>query len=142
VVWCLPRNGWFLAHYLEGHPELDIYIDIATPAVWSERGAKLIDLDFDVIVWNDGRPVELVDKDEFELHRVTLGYPGELAEAAITASARVLEEATSGAAPFDVAVAERWFKAVESVEPIPLNPMPLDSVSTPSADSASRETRE
>jgi hypothetical protein len=53
IVWCIPPAGWFLAHFLVGHPDLDIYIDIAAPAKWSERGASLVDLDFDVVVWNE-----------------------------------------------------------------------------------------
>lgn len=135
IVWCLPRDGWFLAHYLEGHAELDIYIDIAAPAVWSERGAKLVDLDLDVIVWNDGRAVQLVDEDEFELHRVALGYPDDLVDSARSAAARVLEEATAGAAPFGSATAARWFTTLESVEPM------RGSVSALSADSARSERR-
>ncbi|MGI8793737.1 MAG: DUF402 domain-containing protein [Acidimicrobiales bacterium] len=115
VVWCVPRDGWFLAHYLVGHPELEIYIDIAAPAVWNDRGAKLIDLDLDVIVWTqaDGRGVELVDEDEFEQHRVELAYPQELIDGAIRAGAEVLAQATAGAAPFTVATAQPWVEALD-----------------------------
>ena len=112
IVWCVPRDGWFLSHHLVGHPELDIYIDIAAPAVWSERGARLVDLDLDVIVWNDGRPVELVDEDEFELHRHQLGYPSELVDGARSAADHVLRQATAGAAPFDASTARRWLEAL------------------------------
>jgi protein associated with RNAse G/E len=109
VVWCLPRDGWFLAHYLVGHPDLDIYIDIAAPAVWSDRSVKVVDLDFDVIVWNDGRPVELVDEDEFEAHHAQLRYPEELVSAARAAARHVLEQATAGEAPFNMDVVAPWF---------------------------------
>ena len=113
IVWCVPRDGWFLAHFLVGHPELDVYIDIATPAVWSARGARLVDLDLDVIVWNDGRPVELVDEDEFERHRVDLAYPDELVYGARTEAARVLAAATAGEPPFEPATAAPWFDVLE-----------------------------
>ena len=114
IVWCVPRDGWHLAHYLKGHPELDIYIDIAAPAVWTVRGAKLVDLDFDVIVWNDGRPVELVDEDEFEQHRVELRYPDDLIAAARAAAASVHLGASTGAAPFNSATAAPWFAVLDS----------------------------
>jgi uncharacterized protein len=113
VVWCVPREGWFMAHFLRGHPELDIYIDIAAPAVWSERGPKLVDLDFDIVVWNDGRPVELVDEDEFEMHRVQLEYPAALVDGARAAAVEVLERARAAAAPFDVRTADPWFQTLE-----------------------------
>jgi protein associated with RNAse G/E len=107
--------GWFLAHYLKGHPEIEIYIDIAAPAAWSSRGAKLVELDLDVVVWNDGRPVELVDEDEFEEHRLALGYPDEISTTARTAASRVLEAAATGAAPFNFGTARPWFAVLDSL---------------------------
>lgn len=118
VVWCVPRDGWFLAHFLVGHPDLGVYIDIAAPAVWSDRSVKIVDLDLDVVVWNDGRPVELVDEDEFELHRVELEYPPDVVTAARAAGARVFREATAGEAPFAMRSAGRWFREVENLSSI------------------------
>jgi protein associated with RNAse G/E len=118
IVWCVPRAGWYLAHHLVGHPDVDVYIDIAAPAVWSARGAKLVDLDFDVIVWNDGRPVELVDEDEFEQHRVALGYPDDLVASARTAARQVLAAATERTAPFSSASAVPWFSVLDEVRPV------------------------
>ena len=115
IVWCVPRGGWFLAHFLRGHPELDVYIDIAAPATWSQRGAKLVDLDFDVVVWNDGRHVELVDEDEFELHRSMLGYPDDVVAAARGAAARILEQAKAVAPPFTARTAAPWFDVLDAV---------------------------
>ncbi|MFP5254172.1 MAG: DUF402 domain-containing protein, partial [Actinomycetes bacterium] len=45
---------------------VELYIDICTPAVWNERGARTIDLDLDIVVWAPARGghVELVDEDE------------------------------------------------------------------------------
>lgn len=115
VVWCVPRDGWFLAHYLIGHPDLDIYVDIAAPAVWSDRSVKIVDLDFDVIVWNDGRPVELVDEDEFEMHRVELRYPQDIVAGARAAARRVLRQASAGEKPFTMSSAAPWLEEVARV---------------------------
>jgi protein associated with RNAse G/E len=112
IVWCIPPAGWFLAHFLVGHPDLDIYIDIAAPAKWSERGASLVDLDFDVVVWNDGRRPELVDEDEFEDHRVRFGYPDDLVESARAAATDVFAKASLGEPPFRFDVAAPWLAAV------------------------------
>lgn len=117
VVWCVPRDGWFMVHVLRGHPDLAVYIDICTPAVWTDRGARLIDLDFDVVVWNDDRGghVELVDEDEFEEHRVRLGYPDELVMSSRRAAHDVLARTQAGDAPFTASAASRWLDLVEGL---------------------------
>lgn len=83
-----------------GHPELDIYVDVAAPAIWSDRGARMVDLDFDVIVWNDGRPAELVDEDEFEQHRIELAYPPHLVDDARRAASDIFRRVRAGEPPF------------------------------------------
>ena len=108
VVWCVPHGGWFLAHFFLGHPQLDIYVDVAAPAVWSERGVHMVDLDFDVIVWNDGRPIELVDEDEFEQHRVELDYPDHLVKGARSAARELFARVQAGAPPFSMEAVEPW----------------------------------
>jgi len=110
AVWCLPRTDWFLLHFWQGHPEVDLYVDIATPPVWNERGARMVDLDFDVIVWNAARGgrVELVDVDEFEQHRVTLAYPESLIAEARRAAEDVLARVTAGDAPFCQPSVQPW----------------------------------
>lgn len=114
IVWCVPDDDWFLCHFLEDHPDLEIYIDIAMPAVWDERGARMVDVDFDVVVWRaespravDGR-IQLVDEDEFELHCVELGYPPDVIAGSRRAAADVLARTKAGAAPFTWDTARPW----------------------------------
>jgi protein associated with RNAse G/E len=73
---------------------------------------RLVDLDFDVIVWRD-RSVELVDEDEFEQHRVELGYPDELVAAARAESARVFEQVAAGVPPFSLSTAAPWMQTLD-----------------------------
>jgi protein associated with RNAse G/E len=108
VVWCVPHDDWFLAHFLLGHPEVDIYVDVAAPATWSDRGARMVDLDFDVIVWNDGRPVELVDEDEFEQHRIELAYPPQLVDDARRAASDIFRRVRAVEPPFDQESLAPW----------------------------------
>lgn len=119
MVWCLPRADWCMLHFLSGHPEVDVYIDICTPAVWNDRGARTVDLDFDVIVWKEPRAelVELVDEDEFEEHRVALGYPDDLVAKSRRAAADVLARTRAGHAPFTAAVARPWFEMLSWQSP-------------------------
>lgn len=112
AVWCAPHDDWFLLHFWDEHPAVEIYVDICTPARWSATDVVVIDLDFDVIRWNAARGggVELVDEDEFELHRVQLDYPQQLQDDARRAARDVLERVRLEEPPFNRASAEAWLK--------------------------------
>ncbi len=110
ALWCVPRDDWFLLHLWNGHPEVDLYVDICTPPTWSERGVRMVDLDFDVVVWNaeKGGTVELVDVEEFEEHRVALAYPDDIVESARRAAMDILARVRDLRAPFNPESAAPW----------------------------------
>ena len=110
VVSCVPADDWYIAHFWFGHPEVDRYIDICTPARWTDGRVIVIDVDFDVVGMTAamGGGVELVDEDEFEQHRVELNYPDDLQANARRAAADVLARVQRGDAPFSVACATPW----------------------------------
>ena len=116
AVWCVPWDDWFLVGFWLEHPEVSIYVDVCTPAAWSDGGARMIDLDFDVIVWRPakGGHVELVDEDEFELHRVALAYPDDVIAGARTAAADLLQRVRAGEPPFTAAAAAQWVDRLPS----------------------------
>lgn len=118
VLWCVPRDDWFLLHVLADDPGVELYIDICTPAVWNQRGARTIDLDLDVVVWTPARGghIELVDEDEFAEHQVTLGYPEALIAQARAAADDVLARVRDGAGPFSLAAAQPWFDRLAALE--------------------------
>ncbi|MBK5223364.1 MAG: DUF402 domain-containing protein [Acidimicrobiia bacterium] len=98
-----PWMAWFPAH-----GRFELYVDIVTPPVVHDDGSiTMVDLDFDVIRTLDGT-VELVDEDEFVEHQVRYGYPPDIIEAALTASAQVFEAVQRGEPPFDGAAARAW----------------------------------
>ena len=103
----VPPGAWWSVSWYPGHHEIDLYVNIDTPAVWEDERIMCIDLDLDVIRFVDGR-VELVDQDEFEEHQVRYRYPQELVTAATEAAAEALELVRRNAAPFDGTAAERW----------------------------------
>lgn len=108
-AWCdhvvlLPHDAWWVAT-IYGEDEdrpVDVYVDITTPSTWSDDGSSVraVDLDLDVIKGPTGR-VWVDDEDEFAEHRVSLGYPEDVVDAAIRSCEEVLEAVTSGAPPFD-----------------------------------------
>jgi uncharacterized protein len=103
----VPPEAWWSVSWWPGHQELDLYVNIGTPAVWEDERIVCVDLDLDVIRFVDGR-VELVDQDEFEEHQVRYGYPPELVTAATNAAAESLDLVRRNVAPFDGTAAERW----------------------------------
>lgn len=98
-VMLVPHSGDWIAFWnREDNPA--VYVDVTTAPRLEGGTIGAIDLDLDVIAWRDGR-VEVVDRDEFEAHRVSLGYPLEVVTAAKATAAWLEAEMTAARAPFD-----------------------------------------
>ena len=90
----------------------EVYVDITTPPQWSGSAVAVVDLDLDVVRGWTGR-VWVDDEDEFAEHRVSLGYPEEVARMADEACEEVRRRLESSRAPYD-GTAERWFSLLEA----------------------------
>ena len=101
AVRLFPPDGWWTAMFrAEPHP-LDVYCDVTTPARWTGPGEiTVVDLDIDLVRYRaDGR-VEVEDEDEFEQHRVSLGYPDEVVAGALDAAESLHSALTGDQEPF------------------------------------------
>lgn len=92
AVCLIPHRGpgevttdeWVATFYDAGHPgDFRVYIDVSTAIGWRPLApygweAHSVDMDLDV-VRSTTRGVYLDDEDEFDEHRLTYGYPAELA---------------------------------------------------------------
>lgn len=106
----LISHDWWAAMWSDtGEPE--VYVDICTPAVWSEGRVTMVDLDLDVVRLRSGA-VHLLDEDEFEEHQVALAYPRELIEGALAAAERVRAMVTANEEPFATVAAGRVAEAL------------------------------
>jgi uncharacterized protein len=65
-VWVVWREDWRPHRY---------YVNIATPATWSDGTLRCVDLDLDLLLESDGREPRLDDEDEFAEHSRRWGYP-------------------------------------------------------------------
>jgi uncharacterized protein len=115
----VPVAGEWIALWRAGG-DVAIYVDVTdTPRRVCDR-IEAIDLDLDVIALRDGR-VFIDDVDEFEDHRIVLGYPTEVVASARATAAWLLEHVEAKTPPFDetgrlwlAKAATRWTGASES----------------------------
>ncbi len=90
----------------------EIYVDINTPARWQGNHLRMIDLDLDVVRYRDSGAVAILDEDEFESHRVALGYPPQLVDGARSAAARMFVALETATEPFGQVGRERLAEAM------------------------------
>ena len=108
-VLLVPPDRGMTAMFYESHPDqaFELYVDITSVPRWEDDLVTAVDLDLDVIRHFDGTVV-VDDEDEFAEHRVSLGYPDDLAVGAQAECDRVVEEVRGGAGVFAEGVAEEW----------------------------------
>ncbi len=88
-----------------------VYIDIAWDVRWSETDAAVlegVDMDLDVVRATDGRGIFIDDRDEWDEHRVQLGYPPAIVDRLEQLAIDLERRVRSAEPPFDEATADRW----------------------------------
>lgn len=106
-----PDDPWIVEFYLD-HPHVRTYVNIGTVPAWDgDDHFVQVDLDLDVVVRLDGE-VQVIDRDEFEEHRVTLAYPDELAALAEDATQRAVSVLERDRDSFGAAA---WLARLESL---------------------------
>jgi uncharacterized protein len=93
-----PRNAWWSALFNDEPHETEVYCDITTPAEISDNTVTTVDLDLDIRRMRDGT-VQVVDEEEFAVHRVKYNYPDRVVDAARSTCAWVAANITT-AEPF------------------------------------------
>jgi protein associated with RNAse G/E len=109
----VPPGAWWALSWWIGHDEVDLYVNINTPARREQDRVVAVDLDLDVVRFCDGR-VEIVDRDEFEVHQVRYGYPRDVITAAETSATAAYDLAQGSKAPFDGLAALSWIERAQA----------------------------
>ncbi|MBF4160196.1 DUF402 domain-containing protein [Nocardioides acrostichi] len=118
TVTLAPRKGWYLpTWHAPDHWWCDTYVDIATPPALAWVGEhddtwvlRSTDLDLDVVRERTGR-LFVDDEDEFEEHRLALGYPDDVVTQARAECAAVHAAMQARRTPFDGSH-RRWLDLV------------------------------
>jgi len=111
-VQLIPREQWWTAIFNASGHRIPIYIDITTVPEWVRPDlVEMVDLDLDVVRREDGR-VYLLDEDEFEEHRISLGYDARTVDTARGTAARLVLAVEAEQPPFD-GTAAVWLPELE-----------------------------
>jgi protein associated with RNAse G/E len=111
-VLLVPRGAWWTAMFNPPPRTSEVYCDIASPARWNgDDAVRLVDLDLDVVRRRATGRVELLDEDEFALHRVRFGYPDDVVTQARAAAEWLYGVLGNGTEPFASAY-RRWLSLV------------------------------
>jgi predicted RNA-binding protein associated with RNAse of E/G family len=119
LVGLFPHDAWFVVTFYErtqpALPEhVELYVDITTVPHWERTPTgltvRMVDLDLDVFrTWTGDVLVD--DEDEFAAHRVSLGYPADIVDAAERSCAEVAAAVVAGAEPFGT-TGSAWLAAL------------------------------
>ena len=101
-----------------------VYIDLGWDLRWAERDERFggaleptgIDMDLDVVHAVDGRGIWIDDRDEWDEHRVSYGYPLDIVAKLEALAVDLEERVRRGAAPFDDATPDAWLERLAPLE--------------------------
>ncbi|WP_067132820.1 DUF402 domain-containing protein [Microtetraspora malaysiensis] len=116
VVWerpfviLFPHQAWWTATFNPADHKTAIYCDVTTVPEWRDGEVTMVDLDLDVLRFQDGR-LHLDDEDEFAEHQVIYGYPAEIISQAERSAAWLMDAVRRGDGPFGGAH-DRWLSLV------------------------------
>ena len=100
-------GAWWTPAWWWGHPQVEVYVNINTPVARQVDRMVTVDLDLDVIKFTHGG-VEVVDRDEFEVHQRLYDYPADVIEATEAATTDVARRVIRNEPPFDGVRARAW----------------------------------
>jgi protein associated with RNAse G/E len=100
-VGLIPHHGWWAATFNAEPRSSEIYVDVATPAVWrSAAEVTMTDLDLDVVRKRGERAPRLLDADEFAEHQVRYAYSPDVIARAEEAAQWLMKAVGDGTEPF------------------------------------------
>lgn len=118
-----PSGDYSFTHNAPPH-RTSVYIDVAWDVGFGEDGLPVgIDMDLDVVRRDPPEPyvdregvlrqpgdVYVEDRDEWDEHRVAMGYPADLVERLEAVAGDLERRVRAGEPPFDGPTADRWLQ--------------------------------
>jgi protein associated with RNAse G/E len=110
-VLLVPHSAWWTGMFNPPPRTSEVYCDMATPARWDGDTVHIVDLDLDVVRRRATGAVELLDEDEFDLHRERFGYPDDVVAEARSSAQWLFGALGDGTEPFATAY-KKWLALV------------------------------
>lgn len=99
---------WFNVVALLEDNGIRYYCNVASPMMQNDDVFTYIDYDLDVIRTAEGG-IHIVDRDEYERHKLVYHYPGIVTEKVESGLQKLLRRARAGEAPFRDSDVERYY---------------------------------
>ncbi|MGM8213738.1 DUF402 domain-containing protein [Virgibacillus sp. W0430] len=102
-------NYWFNIIGMLRDNDIYYYCNIGTPFLMEDQVLKYIDYDLDIKVYPD-MTYELVDEDEYEEHKLKMGYPHALDDILYTNIDLLLDWIRQRRGPFRPGFIDKWYE--------------------------------
>ncbi|MGP3534502.1 DUF402 domain-containing protein [Microbacterium sp. RD1] len=110
-----PSGEWAYTANAAPHPTR-VYIDVAWDVAWSADGQPTgIDMDLDVVD-DERHGIFIDDRDEWDDHRVALGYPLDIVDRLESVTVDLERRVRAKEAPFDEATRARWLAVLSRLD--------------------------
>ncbi|RSL32564.1 DUF402 domain-containing protein [Salibacterium salarium] len=103
------KDKWFNMIGMVRYDGIHFYCNIGTPFVWDEEALKYIDYDLDIKVFPD-MTYHILDEDEYEDHKVKMGYPPEIQTKVLEALEELQSWIYQRKGPFAPQFVEKWYE--------------------------------
>lgn len=108
------ETDWVATFPASDHPlQVEVYVDIAINVRLSRNRLTAIDMDLDVV--RRAGQTGIADRDEFEVHRKTYGYPEYLVLSVTATADRIARLVAQHEEPFDTATSEAWLNRLAAL---------------------------
>lgn len=91
IIWWMPRESFSNTTGLIRPTGTYYYTNLASPPIYEDGAIKFIDYDLDIKAYPDA-PIKVVDKNEYEKHKVEYGYPEKLCEIIERTTERIIKQ--------------------------------------------------
>ena len=108
------KDHWFNVIGMFRKDGIYFYCNLSSPFLFEEETIKYIDYDLDVKVFPNFN-YKILDRDEYDIHRVKMDYPTEVQEIIEAELKLLLEKIVNREGPFKPGFMEKYFRQYKSM---------------------------
>ena len=109
IIWWMPRDSFSNTTGLIRPSGTYFYTNLASPPIFEDNAIKFIDYDLDIKAY-PGAPIKVVDKNEYEKHKVDYKYPEKLQDIIEGTVTKIIKQIELKEEFFDEDVIDRYLE--------------------------------